>query len=216
MRWSRWGSELVNEMAVTKFLRACLEDRPVRAPGLQDSRILPNSCRPRALTRRLFASSKHALKLSRAEKVLLLQAAAWLMWIRLLLALFAYRRVTALVRRWARPVRNPWALTCGPLPAPEVVGRLVAAAANRIPGTTCLPRALATQVLLCRRGHAAQLRLGVNRDPKDRFEAHAWVETHGRVVIGDVGLDRYEPLGKAAALSAKAPYVAARAGSPTW
>ncbi len=33
-------------------VRACLKTRPVRAPGLQNERLSPKSCRPRAPTRR--------------------------------------------------------------------------------------------------------------------------------------------------------------------
>ena len=48
---------------MTEAVRACLEIRPVRAPGLQDASILANCCRLRALTRRLCGISKHALSL---------------------------------------------------------------------------------------------------------------------------------------------------------
>jgi hypothetical protein len=34
--------------------------------------------------------------------------------------------------------------------------------------------------------------LGVKRD--DGVEAHAWVESYGRVIVGDGDLDRFEPL----------------------
>src|SRR5512141_125925 len=104
------------------------------------------------------------LKLSGAEKALLLQAAAWLVWIRFLLVVLAYRRLNSLVQRWASPSGKKPVVARRQPPTAHRLGQLVAAAANRIPGTTCLPRALATQVLLCRHGHAAQLRIGVNRD----------------------------------------------------
>src|SRR5512140_2159782 len=99
------------------------------------------------------------LKLSRAEKALLLQAAAWLVWIRFLLSVLAYRHVSSLVQRWASPRGRKPVVAPRPPPPAHRLGQLVAAAANRIPGTTCLPRALATQILLCRHGHAAQLRI---------------------------------------------------------
>jgi hypothetical protein len=41
--------------------RACFKMRPVRGPGLQGCRTSAGSCRPRALTRRWQAISKHAL-----------------------------------------------------------------------------------------------------------------------------------------------------------
>jgi hypothetical protein len=51
----------------------------------------------------------------------------------------------------------------------------------------CLNRALATQVLLGRRGQQVNLRIGVKRDPEGEFKAHAWIESEGRIVLG--GLD---------------------------
>jgi hypothetical protein len=38
------------------------------------------------------------------------------------------------------------------------------------------------------------LRIGVLRDQKEKFQAHAWVESSGIVVIGGLELERYEPL----------------------
>ena len=70
----------------------------------------------------------------------------------------------------------------------------VAAVGRRIPGTGCLPEALAAQRLLLRHGLPAQLRIGVQR-PGERLAAHAWVESRGRVVIGEVDdLSDYQPL----------------------
>jgi hypothetical protein len=47
----------------------------------------------------------------------------------------------------------------------------------------CLPRALAAQAMLRRRGIASRLCLGVARDGK-LIAAHAWVEIGGDVIIG--------------------------------
>ena len=72
----------------------------------------------------------------------------------------------------------------------------VEAASRRIPGTTCLPRAMAVHLLLGRRGQPSELRLGVALKPGCALEAHAWVEVHGRVVIGGEvdGFERFVPL----------------------
>jgi Transglutaminase-like superfamily len=71
----------------------------------------------------------------------------------------------------------------------------VTVASRYIPAATCLTQALATQVLLSRRGHAASLRIGVSRSEAGEFQAHAWVECQGRVVIGGIkALSRYTPL----------------------
>jgi hypothetical protein len=65
----------------------------------------------------------------------------------------------------------------------EVV-RAVVRAAGRVPRATCLTRAIATSLMLARRGTPASIRFGVARDPGGRFIAHAWVESEGRIVIG--------------------------------
>lgn len=81
-------------------------------------------------------------------------------------------------------------------PAREVEAATIAwavdAAARRIPRATCLTQAVAGRILLRRYGHAAELRVGVVRDP-DGFRAHAWIEQGGRVLIGGAGSRRFVP-----------------------
>ena len=60
----------------------------------------------------------------------------------------------------------------------------------------CFPRALATHVLLQRRGIPSEIKIGVARNEDGVFEAHAWVEYRGQVVIG-----RLEDLGRFTTLS---------------
>jgi|SRR6516165_5123088 hypothetical protein len=131
-------------------------------------------------------------RLPAVEKRVLFQAAAWLVLLRVLLAAASFARVQRLVSR-ACGAGAP-GVRCSGAPAPSRIGYLVAAAANLFPGTTCLPRALATQVLLGRHGHGAELHIGVNRDSQGRFQAHAWVETGGRVVIGGSDVTGYKPI----------------------
>ena len=73
------------------------------------------------------------------------------------------------------------------------IGWAVGSAARFVPNATCLPRALAAEAILRRRGHPAHLRLGVTRD-EGGVQAHAWVESYGRVVVGDGDLERFSPL----------------------
>jgi transglutaminase-like putative cysteine protease len=51
-------------------------------------------------------------------------------------------------------------------------------------GAVCLPRAMATQAMLRRRGIASRLCLGVARDGRS-LAAHAWVEVGQQVIIGE-------------------------------
>ncbi|MCF0057322.1 lasso peptide biosynthesis B2 protein [Dyadobacter sp. CY356] len=58
-------------------------------------------------------------------------------------------------------------------------------AANVLPiELLCLPRALATKYLL-RHVPALSLEIGVEINPAKAFEAHAWVEKEGEIIIGD-------------------------------
>ena len=78
----------------------------------------------------------------------------------------------------------------------EKVVWAVAVVSRYMPGgVKCLARALATQVLLGQRGYRAQLRIGVAKGEGGHLEAHAWVESQGRVVMGGLkDLGRYTPL----------------------
>ena len=68
----------------------------------------------------------------------------------------------------------------------------VKAAGRVVPGSNCLSEALAAWVLLAKAEGQPTLRIGVANQPK--FEAHAWVEYEGRVVIGDDSAHRFHPL----------------------
>jgi hypothetical protein len=68
--------------------------------------------------------------------------------------------------------------------SPERIAWAIAAASQFVPGSTCLTQAVAAHLLLRRSGWLATLCLGVLRGPLDGFQAHAWVESQGRVLIG--------------------------------
>jgi len=64
----------------------------------------------------------------------------------------------------------------------------------------CLPRALAMRWMMQRRRWPNTLELGVARDPEGKFEAHAWLEHDGRVIMGLVpNLERFVKLPEMAA-----------------
>ncbi|MEB3342863.1 lasso peptide biosynthesis B2 protein [Okeania sp.] len=68
----------------------------------------------------------------------------------------------------------------------EKVVWTVRVASRYVRGVRCLAQALATQVLLEQRGYSSNLRIGFTRNKGGRMSAHAWVESEGRVVIGDL------------------------------
>ena len=71
----------------------------------------------------------------------------------------------------------------------------VSSSARRIPKASCLTQALVAQYLLLIKGVDAFLRLGVSRNAKGKFDAHAWVEVDGKIVIGEnEEISRFIPL----------------------
>lgn len=79
--------------------------------------------------------------------------------------------------------------------SPEKIAWAIGAASRWMPGArSCLTQALAAHVLLTHRNHTARLHIGVARGEQGRFQAHAWVESGGRVLIGGSGLEGYTPL----------------------
>ncbi len=112
-----------------------------------------------------------------AEAVLSLTA------IRLALVLFRFKNLLVLLERASvqfrarHPAERP--------PASRIVWA-IQAASKRVPAAnSCLPRALSARFLLARWGYPAELLIGVAKNSDGKLEAHAWVETLGRVVIGE-------------------------------
>ena len=104
----------------------------------------------------------------------------------LTLARFLIARVP--MRLWRSSLgRVAQEITPGETRPVSPLARAIDRAATRLPGeTVCLPRAMAMQWMMRRRGLASALVFGMDRaQPLDTVPAlHAWVEAGGRVVIG--------------------------------
>jgi hypothetical protein len=122
---------------------------------------------------------------------LLLQSGLLVTAIRLGLWLLPFRRLRAVL---ARLTAAPPLLRPGEEASADQIARAVRRASRHVPQASCLTQALATQTLLRWRGIPAHLHIGVAKDAAGRLEAHAWVESEGRVVIGGTALARYTPL----------------------
>ena len=66
----------------------------------------------------------------------------------------------------------------------EQIAWAVAAVGRCVPGASCLPQAIAGYRLLRRAGYAARLRIGIAAGAQAPFEAHAWLELDGRILLG--------------------------------
>lgn len=69
--------------------------------------------------------------------------------------------------------------------------------ARYVPAATCLTQALTTALLLRRMGVSAHLRIGVANGSSGKLEAHAWLESRGKIIIGkEKSLYRYTVLSR--------------------
>jgi hypothetical protein len=123
------------------------------------------------------------------DRALLLRSIAWLGAARFALWILPFQTARRMLSRSPRPAPAT-AVT------PERVAWAVARARRAVPRATCLPQALAAEALLIRSGLPAELRIGVVKTAPGRLEAHAWVESGGHIVVGELreGMSRYTPL----------------------
>lgn len=61
---------------------------------------------------------------------------------------------------------------------------IVRVVSRQIPMASCLTQALALRWLLVRAGHRARVHIGVTKSDTGGFEAHAWVESRGKILLG--------------------------------
>lgn len=134
------------------------------------------------------------LRLSTREKGLLIQAVLLLNGIRLSLK-FCHFRVWQPLLRQDSPSAAPQSIQPSALSLSRIVWA-VNVASRFSPGVQCLARALTTRLLLHQYGYEAHIRLGAKLAESGQFQAHAWVESQGAVVIGQLSdLSTYAPLG---------------------
>lgn len=129
------------------------------------------------------------LRLPGWEKRLLLRAIVTLGVARVTLKLLPFARVRRLLTPRRRTGRHAHI-------APINVRWAIKHAERVVPDATCLPQAVTAEALLTRAGHPVLLRIGVTKREGNRFEAHAWAESGGRIVIGDLpeGLSEFAHL----------------------
>lgn len=121
-------------------------------------------------------------KLNNKTKLLLIKAFLLLWIIRVMLWLFSFNRIEKIVKRFSRVKPVSSNISLGEITwAISVMGRFV-------PRSTCLVRALSGQILLAHYGYSSLVKIGVSQS-KGEFEAHAWLENEGEVVLGESDTD---------------------------
>jgi hypothetical protein len=127
-----------------------------------------------------------------SDRRLLLRTIAPLIAMRAAIWTLTFARVRRLAEAMSRPVR---ADAKAVRPSPDRIAWATATMSRVVPGGgNCLVRALATGIMLKRYAYSSELKIGVMKPVGGRFEAHAWLESDGIVVIGDFQLDRYATL----------------------
>ena len=124
-------------------------------------------------------------KLTFERQLRLLEAAFWHLGLRIGLKILPFAVLRGFLARGvpAKTAAVDEAMVRDVLRDSKVISR-------RLPGAGCLADAMATQMLLARRGHTTRLRVGVRRIGDGELGAHAWLERHGETVIGGVDSPR--------------------------
>jgi hypothetical protein len=139
-----------------------------------------------------MASLRKLWRLPGADRKLLIKAALLLVAVKLGMRLLPFRSLRRLLARVSDTRTLPRPTDRAPA---ERITWAVEVASRRVPGAKgCLTQALAAQVMLTRRGCPALLHIGVARGGRGRFQAHAWVESEGKVVVGGPTLENLTPL----------------------
>ena len=133
------------------------------------------------------------LLLPATDKWLLIKAATLLEAIKLSMRLLPFQTLLRLTAR-ASGMSVRRSLHADRASTDKVAWAVEVASRHTLGHKTCLNQALATQVLLARRGYPARLHVGAAKGTKGRFQAHAWVESEGKIIIGGSGLESFVPL----------------------
>lgn len=131
-------------------------------------------------------SLRRLLRLPNGDRKLLIKAGALLWAVRLGLWVLPFQRLQDLLSLKAR---RPIAATTSELVSAQEIARSVKRMSRYVPTATCLAQALVTVTMLQEAGLAATLRIGVARSKSGELEAHAWVESNDRVIIGGTHVD---------------------------
>ncbi len=117
------------------------------------------------------------LKLSREDQHLLIKTFISMITIRLKLYLIPFNQLQKSIEKSNHKSANN-------IPLPKLISA-VESVSYYVPQATCLTKALTAKKLLTKYGYPSQIKIGVNKSNKGEFEAHAWLEYAGKVIIGE-------------------------------
>lgn len=151
----------------------------------------------RSITRLLFRFAR----LGNRRRMLLVEAAAWLLLARLSLLLISFPRLarrlgTFVAPADARVARGKSASSGGDACLAEEIGWAVTRAARHVPfRAVCLPQAMAARIMLKRRGIGSVLHFGAAIGSQKPIDAHAWLDAAGVKVTGYPVAEKFAEIG---------------------
>ncbi len=126
------------------------------------------------------------LKLPQIDQKLLIKTLLLMMIIRLKLWIIPFNKIQiSIEKNNTRKITNNIQVT-------KLIWA-VKTTSNYIPQATCLTKAITAKKLLNKHGYSSQVKIGVGKDMKGEFEAHAWLEYMDKVILG-VSEKEYIPL----------------------
>lgn len=133
--------------------------------------------------------ARKLLALTPGEIVLLARACVIVVIVRAAIWKLSIPRLRALAKSVAGTRRD---LPVEKRPAVERIIWAIQAATWHLPdGRNCLVEAIAAEALLNRLGYPSDFRIGARRCESGGLQAHAWLESQGKVLIGAFELQTY-------------------------
>lgn len=122
------------------------------------------------------------------HRLLVLEAAFWLVYYRLVLKVLPFRKLAAAYQHAEPGTRSP---PNARAVSPTKVA--IQSAVRRLPFVcSCLCQALAAGRMLRRRGITSTVFIGATLDSTGEFESHAWIEAGTTIVAGATDVQRYK------------------------
>jgi hypothetical protein len=156
------------------------------SPGLRRGHL---ALRPHSKLWGIRAEASKFLDLSSAEKILLFRVWILLGITRLCLSVFRF----PILRKILTGI-GPFVVRVDKEFTDDQLVRIVGIASRYAPKATCLAQALTVQLLLKQSGRQASLHIGVNGVEGGHLDAHAWVESSGKVITGGPNPREFTPL----------------------
>jgi hypothetical protein len=119
------------------------------------------------------------IKLSSRDKLVAFESLFWVIFIRIIIWIFPFLFVQKIVQKIAIYLANDINTV-----SMKRIMIMILIASRYVPRATCLVQALAGYILFSKYGYTTSIKIGVLNE-KGEFEAHAWLEHEGGVVLGE-------------------------------